>query len=148
MFDVEEHRMLTEAQARYWEDEARQRGKRGELLELLLNGQWHPNYDCAAITLCFHSVIYALRREGWLIESRHKHGGTWEYRVVGKTEPPPATQRMSTSQRRIARVYTEAITEQLGEEWLDQLLPWIPEWMRLKTTTNSATPAEPLQEWS
>ena len=42
---VEEHRMLTEAQARYWNDEARQRGKRGELLELLLNGQWHPNHD-------------------------------------------------------------------------------------------------------
>ena len=136
MFDFEEHRMLTEAQARYWEDEARQRGKRGELLELLLDGEWYPNHECADITLCFHSVIYALRREGWLIESRHKHGGTWEYRVVGKTEPPPATQRMSSAQRRIARAYEDAIGDHLGDDALKKVLARIPEWMRLTTTIN------------
>ena len=136
MFDLEEHRMLTEAQARYWEDEARQRGKRGQLLELLLDGAWYPNHECADITLCFHSVIYALRREGWLIESRHKHGGTWEYRVVGKTEPPPATQRMNSAQRRIAHAYEDAIGDHLGDDALKKVLARIPEWMRLTTTIN------------
>ena len=142
MFDVNEYRMLSEAQARYWEDEARLRGKRGELLRLLLDGEWYPNHACAAVTLCFHSVIYALRREGWLIESRHKRGGTWEYRVVGKTEPPPPTQRMSNAQRRIARVYADAIGDHLGDNALKTVLAGIPEWMQLKTTINGATLAD------
>jgi hypothetical protein len=131
MFERHEERPLSEAQLRYYVDEARLRGKRGELLDLLLDGDWHPNHDCADITVCFHSAIYALRNEGWLIRSRHHQGGTWEYRVVGKTEPPPPTSLMNPQQRRIARIYTDAITTKLGGNALATILPAIPDWMRL-----------------
>lgn len=131
MIEALEERTLSEAQLRFHADESRLHGKRGALLELLFDGKWHPNHQCAEITLCFHSAIYGLRREGWVIESRHGDHGCWHYRLVGKTEPAPPTQRMNPQQRRVAAVYTEAVTRKLGEEALAQLLSAIPEWMRL-----------------
>lgn len=114
MIEVHEERPLSEAQLRFYADESRLIGKRGLLLELFFDGKWHPNHQCAEITRCFHSAIYGLRREGWVIQSRHGDHGCWHYRLVGRTEPAPPTQRMSPQQRRVAAVYTEAITSNLG----------------------------------
>jgi len=131
MFDCNDKRPLSEAQLRFHADEARIRGKRGQLLELLLDGNWHPNHDCAAITLGLHSAIYGLRAEGWTIESRHISMGRWDYRLSGKTEPPPVTQKMSMQQRRIARLYTEALTDNLDTDAMSSVLDAIPGWMRI-----------------
>jgi hypothetical protein len=144
MIEVHEERKLSEAQLRFYADEARLLGKRGALLELLFDGKWHPNHQCAEITLCFHSAIYGLRREGWVIQSRHGDHGCWHYRLVGKTEPAPPTQRMNPQQRRVAAVYAEAITSKLGEEALGRLLPAIPEWMRLDPPPVQHTQIRPL----
>jgi hypothetical protein len=131
MIEAHEERTLSEAQLRFHADETRLRGKRGALLELLFDGKWHPNHQCAEITLCFHSAIYGLRREGWVIESRHGDHGCWHYRLVGKTEPAPPTQRMNPQQRRVAVVYSEAITNNLGEAALARALSHVPCWLRL-----------------
>ena len=56
---------LTEAQMGYYDDLARLRGKRGDLLELLFDGKHHPNYQLAEVGgLSFNCSIAALRREG------------------------------------------------------------------------------------
>ena len=108
---------LTEAQVLYYDDLARLRGKRGDLLELLFDGLWHPNYDCAKVGgLSFNCSIAALRREGWLIESRPKGHGVWEYRLTGKGDPP--SPKMSRPQAVISDHYASAIHRTLGGEAL------------------------------
>ena len=87
---------LTDAKARYYDDLKRLRGRRGLLLDLLMDGKWHPNWECASVGgLSFNDSFYAFRREGWLIESRPKRGGRWEFRLHGKAEPLQGHKPMS-----------------------------------------------------
>ena len=120
---------LPEAQVLYYSDLARLRGKRGDLLELLFDEKWHPNYDCAkAGGLSFNCSIAALRREGWLIESRPKGHGVWEYQLVGKGDPPPP--KMSRPQAVISDHYASAIRKTLGRNALSVVTRALPEWIR------------------
>ena len=120
---------LSEAQMCYYDDLARLRGKRGDLLELLLDELWHPNYRLAEVGgLSFNCSIAALRREGWLIESRPKSHGVWEYRLVGKGDPPPP--KMSRPQAVISEHYVDAIRRTLGGDALSVVKKELPEWMR------------------
>jgi hypothetical protein len=122
---------LTEAQARYYEDLSRLRGQRGKLMELLLDGKWHPNYECAeAGGLSFNDSIFAFRQEGWIIESRYEKGGVWEFRLVGKGEPRTGHKPMSRPQRVVAGHYMHAITESFGEDAASEIRAALPTWMR------------------
>jgi hypothetical protein len=123
-------RTLTEAQARYYDDLKRLRGRRGALLDLLLDGQWHPNHECADIGgLSFNDSIYALRKEGWQIESRSIRGGLWEFRLLGKSDPPTGHQPMTRPQRKVAGAYAHAIRERLGADAYLDVLTALPDWM-------------------
>ena len=122
---------LTEAQARYYEDLARLRGRRGELLELLLDERWHPNHECAEIGgLSFNDSIFALRKEGWIIESRFVKKGLWEFRLVGKGEPPTGHKQMSRPQHLVAAHYMWLIANKLGFSQATEIRTLLPEWMR------------------
>ena len=123
---------LTDAQILYHGDLARLRGQRGALLELLTDEEWHPNYECAGVGgLSFQCSIYAFRREGWIIESRPKKGGIWEYRLVGKGDPPPHP-AMSRPQRLIAGHYLYVIETEIGSEAASKVQNAVPEWMRTR----------------
>jgi hypothetical protein len=127
---------LSEAQALYYHDLARLRGQRGALMELLIDGQWHPNHECSEVGgLSFQCSIYAFRREGWIIESRWKKAGLWEYRLTGKGDPPP--QRMSRAQRTVAARYSRAIEDEAGDEILAAVNDSLPAWMQVGTDTQA-----------
>jgi hypothetical protein len=84
-------------------------------MELLLDGRWHPNHELARVAgLSFNDSIFALRREGWLIESCYVKGGTWEFRLVGKGDPPTGHKAMSRPQAVVAGHYMHVITKALG----------------------------------
>ena len=126
----EQHVQLTEAQARYYDDLKRLRGQRGRLLELLLDGKWHSNEECASIGgLSFNDSIFAFRQEGWQIESRHVRGGRWEFRLLGKVAPRDGHKPMTRPQRFVATTYITAIQQTLGSEARDAVLKATPAWM-------------------
>lgn len=127
-----EPNMLTEARARYYEDLKQLRGRRGLLLDLLIDGEWHRNTECASIGgLSFNHSLYSFRREGWLIESRRREGGVWEFRLLGKADRPPNREEMSRPQRAVAGAYTNAIRSALGPERMVEITRLVPAGMRL-----------------
>ena len=76
---------LTEAQKNYPNDQKRIRTRKAALLNLLQDGNWHPNYELMEVGgLSFNSYLYQLRNAGWDIQSRRLHGGVWEQQLVGK----------------------------------------------------------------
>ena len=122
---------LTEAQALYYQDLARLRGQRGKLLELLIDGEWHPNHECARVGgLSFNDSIFAFRKEGWLIESRPIGHGVWEFRLTGKGDPPTGHKPMSRPQQVVAAHYMHVITQALGFQAARTIRRDLPEWMR------------------
>ena len=122
---------LTEAQTLYYDDLRRLRGQRGLLLELLLDGEWHPNYECAEVGgLSFNDSIFAFRKEGWIVESRKKKGGIWEFRLTGKGDPPEGHKAMSRPQRLVAAHYTHLLHRELGFATAMKIRRVLPEWMR------------------
>ena len=122
---------LTEAQALYYDDLKRLRGQRGALLELLLDGKWHANHECASIGgLSFNDSIFAFRQEGWIIESRHVRHGLWKFRLLGKAEPPSGHKPMTAPQRVVAGHFMHVITKELGDAAADALYQALPKWMR------------------
>jgi hypothetical protein len=130
---------LTEAQALYYDDLKRLRGQRGRLLELLLDGEWHPNHKCASIGgLSFNDSIFAFRQEGWQIESRHVRGGHWEFRLIGKAAPADDHKPMTRPQRLVATTYMTAIQETLGSEAAASVNLLIPDWLRPEQESHSA----------
>jgi hypothetical protein len=130
---------LTEAQARYHDDLKRLRGQRGRLLELLLDGKWHPNHECASVGgLSFNDSIFAFRQEGWQIESRHVRGGHWEFRLLGKTAPGDGHKPMTRPQRLVATTYVTAVQEILGSEAREAVLTATPTWMHAVPQTDEA----------
>jgi hypothetical protein len=119
---------LTEAQLRYHADEARLRGKRADLLDLLLDREWHANHECAAVGgISFHGSFHALRKQGWRIESHYLGPGRWVYRLTGRTTP----KQMNGEQRQIARAYVAAVLRAYGDGALAPVLPLLPKWMRM-----------------
>lgn len=123
---------LLEARTRYYEDLRRLRGRRGLLLDLLIDGEWHSNTECAAIGgLSFNHSIYVFRREGWRIESQRKEGGAWEFRLLGKAVPPRSRKHMSRPQRAVAGAYTKAIRSGFGPDRVAEITRLVPDWMRL-----------------
>jgi hypothetical protein len=122
---------LTLAQALYYEDLARLRGQRGKLLELLTDEQWHPNYECAEVGgLSFNDSIFAFRQEGWIIESRPKRGGVWEFRLTGKGDPPEGHKPMSRPQAVVAGHYMHVIEKSLGVPTATEIREALPDWMQ------------------
>jgi hypothetical protein len=122
---------LTEAQVLYYEDLSRLRGQRGRLMELLLDGAWHPNYECAEVGgLSFNDSIFASRKEGWIIESRKAAGGIWEFRLTGKGDPPQGHKAMSRPQRLVAAHYLHTIRRTLDGAAMRKVRAAVPEWMR------------------
>lgn len=127
---MSESQPLTEAQLRYYDDLKRLKGRRGLLLELLLDGRWHPNHECAAVGgLSFNDSIFTFRKEGWVIESRHVRGGIWEFRLAGKADPPQGHKPMSRPQRLVAGHYMHVISQQLGLSASLKVRRAVPEWM-------------------
>ena len=119
---------LSETQTLYYQDLSRLRGKRGQLLELLLDDRWHPTAELAEVAgLTYSSSISALRREGWRIVARPASHGVWEYRLHGKGTPP--SPRLSRPQQVIASHYTHAIQTRLGGEALCAIRDTLPQWM-------------------
>ena len=128
--DIQQAKPLTEAQILYHGDLARLRGQRGALLELLIDERWHPNYECAEVGgLSFQCSIYAFRKEGWIIESRPKRKGVWEYRLTGKGDPSPH-RPMSEPQVLVAGHYMHVIQTELGRSAAKKVRQALPEWMR------------------
>jgi len=124
-------RQLSEAQLRYYDDLSRLRGRRGFLMELLLDGEWHPNHELAEIGgLSFNDSIFAFRKEGWVIESRHRKGGTWEFRLTGKSDPPTGHKTLSRPQAVVAGHYMHVINKALGWRAARQVHALLPEWMQ------------------
>jgi hypothetical protein len=123
------NRPLTEAQVRFHSSEGRLHGQRGRLFDLLSDGKWHSNADCAMIGgLSFNGAIYALRQKGWIVESRYISRGEWHFRLIGKGEPRKP--RMNHFHRHIARRYTEAISAICDEATLEAVHARLPIWMR------------------
>jgi hypothetical protein len=124
---------LTEAQMRYYEDLKRLRGKRGQLLDLLLDNKWHDNDELAAVGgISFQSAIYAFRQEGWVIESAPVCGGTWKYRLTGKQGPRTEHAPMTRPQRLVAGEYAAAIKEVAGTEAALEVIASLPRWMQVE----------------
>ena len=122
---------LTEAEARYYHDLTRLRGRRGLLLALLVDEQWHPNHELAAVAgLSYNDSIHSFRKEGWIIESRPARGGVWEYRLGGKADPPTGHKPMSRPQKVVAGHYMHVISERLGHLAAQQVSRGMPEWLR------------------
>lgn len=122
---------LTEAQALYYDDLKRQKGQRALLFELLQDGKWHPNYECARVGgLSFNDSIFAFRQEGWIIESRRVRAGVWKYRLLGKEEPPTGHKPMTRPQRVVAGHYMHVVATELGDEAAFIIRDALPEWMR------------------
>jgi hypothetical protein len=122
---------LTEAQALYYDDLKRLRGQRGALLELLLDGAWHANHECARVGgLSFNDSIFAFRQEGWIIESRHVRKGLWKFRLLGKAEPPVGHKPMTRPQRAVAGHVMYVIEKELGDAAVVTVQAALPKWMR------------------
>lgn len=135
---------LTEAQARYQDDLKRLRGRRGLLLDLLLDGEWHRNHECAEVGgLSFNDSIFAFRNEGWIIESRHVRGGVWEFRLVGMSQKPTGHKPMTRPQKVVAGHYMYVITELLGGEAALAVWDAVPEWMQVPPKAISESEATP-----
>lgn len=59
------------------------------VLECLKPGDWISNIELSHPDvggLRFGGRLKELRDDGWLIEKRHAHGGTWEYKFIGRKE--------------------------------------------------------------
>jgi hypothetical protein len=126
--DVSEQ--LTAAQLNFDRDRKRIRGRRRALLDLLWDGRWYANYECArAGGVSFHCSIYTLRREGWAIESRYVSGGVWEYRLTGRGAPRDARRSLTRPQTRVARELMHAVRSEYGEDGMvrvrERLAPWL-----------------------
>ena len=123
---------LWEAQQNYYEDLNRQRGQKGLLLELLLDGKWHENGQCASVGgLSFNDSLFCLRNEGWEIESRHVRRGTWELRLLGKSKPREGHKRMTRPQKVIAKHYFEAARSTLDQDVFETMIAQVPGWARI-----------------
>lgn len=121
---------LTDAQLNFDRDRKRIRGRRRALLDLLWDGGWHPNYECARVGgVSFHCSLYTLRREGWNIESRHAIGGVWEYRLAGRTSPRPSRQSLTRPQLRVARELLLAFRKEYGVAGLERVRVHIAPWL-------------------
>ena len=123
---------LTQSQQNHGRDKKRVQTRRAALLEFLMDGLWHPNYDCSRVGgLSFNCSLYALRKEGWDIESRHVKGGVWELRLRGKKPTTPLSQSLSGPQRRVANEFALAIKKAYGYSGSEQveghLSPWLKE---------------------
>lgn len=125
----EDVRPLSEAQLRFRSDEPRLRGQRRRLFDLLSDGKWHSNADCALVGgLSFNGAIYAMRQKGWIVESAYIRRGVWEFRLTGRGEPRKP--RMNHFHRHAVRQYTKAIVEVCGDEaTLEAIHARVPEWM-------------------
>ncbi|MDX6590848.1 MAG: hypothetical protein QOJ13_44 [Gaiellales bacterium] len=118
---------IPETELRRW------RSNRAALRELLSDRQWHKNYELAeAGGLSFHGSLYALRQQGWLIETRYILPGLWEYRLTGRGEPR-AKPKMSEREARIARLYLSAAEAAFGSEAARQLQEMLPDDVSLIT---------------
>lgn len=124
---MDEDEIINEPDSVPEEELRRWRSNRAELRDLLSDGEWHKNYELAeAGGLSFHGSLYALRQQGWIIETKYIKRGLWEYRLVAKGEPRPKP-RMSEREARIARLYLLAAEESFGHEATERLRETLPE---------------------
>jgi hypothetical protein len=120
---------LTEAQRQYHGDRPRLQTRKEALLDLLRDGDWHPNYELVKTGgLSFNSYLYQLRNAGWQIESRRVGGGVWEQRLVGRGSPR-RRRGLSRPQQRVAEELAVAVQKTYGQEgWKRisrELSPWL-----------------------
>jgi hypothetical protein len=128
--EEQDYAPLTLAQELYWSDYNRLAGKRHELLQLLFDGKWHKNSECAAIQLSFNDTFFALRKDGWIIESRRVKGGKWEFRLLGKGEPPTTHKPMSRPQHLVAAHILYTLEKADGPYAMERVRKRLPEWMQ------------------
>ena len=108
------------------EERERLRSNRQALRDLLGDGEWHKNWECAQVGgLSFNGSIYALRCKGWIIETRYVRRGEWEYRLTGKGEPR-MKRRLTTKEDRITREYLLAAEELFGDDASERILSLVP----------------------
>ena len=139
--DVSEQ--LTAAQLNFDSDRKRIRGGRRALLDLLRDGRWYANYECARVGgVSFHCSLYELRQEGWEIESRHVEGGVWEYRLVGRGAPRSERRTLTRPQTRVARELVTAVKKVFGDVGAERVrenaAPWLAEWLRAEAESQNA----------
>jgi hypothetical protein len=107
---------LTEAQKNYHSDRPRLRTRKRILLDLLSDGDWHPNYELVKVGgLSFNSYLYQLRNAGWQIESRRIRGGVWEQRLIGRGNPR-RREGLSRPQRQVLDECAIAVQKLYGED--------------------------------
>jgi hypothetical protein len=121
---------LTEAQKNYRDDEKRIRTQKAALLDLLKDGNWHPNYQlCDIGGLSFNSYLYQLRLAGWEIESRPVRRGVWEQRLIGRGNARRSREGLSGPQQQVMDDFTLAVCKVYGAEGLRriraELSPWL-----------------------
>ena len=129
---------LTPAQKNYAKDEKRIRTQKAALLDLLLDGRWHPNYQLAEVGgLSFNSYLYKLRLDGWEIESRLLRRGVWEQKLVGRNGNPRPREGLSGPQKQVANDFTLAVRKVYGDEGLSRvrqhLSPWLGDSLELES---------------
>src|SRR5438094_2118506 len=107
---------LTEAQMNYHSDRPRLRTRKRILLDLLSDGDWHPNYELVKVGgLSFNSYLYQLRNAGWQIQSRRIRGGVWEQRLIGKGNPR-RREGLSRPQHQVLNECAIAVRKLYGED--------------------------------
>jgi hypothetical protein len=120
---------LTEAPKNYHSDRPRLRTRKRILLDLLSDGDWHPNYELVKVGgLSFNSYLYQLRNAGWRIESHRIRGGVWEQRLIGKGNPR-RREGLSRPQHQVLDECAIAVQKLYGEDgWKrisGQFSPWL-----------------------
>jgi hypothetical protein len=122
---------LTEAQSLYYSDLSRQRGRRGLLMELLSDGKFHPNFECATVGgVSYQCSLYTFRQKGWVIESRKDKGGVWSYRLAGKDEQI-RERKLNAPQREVAKAYVGAVVKTMGQAASEKMIAALPVWLRV-----------------
>src|SRR3954471_3522642 len=120
----------TPAQNNFSADRRRIRTRKQALLDLLLDREWHPNYECARVGgLSFHCSLYDLRQEGWKIESRKVKGGVWDFRLIDKTAAQKKRGELSSPQQRVADEFTLAVRKEYGDAGLERIRAHLAPWL-------------------
>jgi hypothetical protein len=122
---------LSEAQKNYPNDQKRIRTRKAALLNLLQDGNWHPNYELMEVGgLSFNSYLYQLRRDGWKIRSRRLRRGVWEQQLVGRGDPPFQRRALSGPQQRVLDELTLAVQKVYGADGFARIVRELEPWLR------------------
>src|SRR5690349_9303522 len=99
------------------------------ILKLINDGNWHTNAELAKVALAYRNVVSKLRDRGYIISSRHRGSGVWEYRLVGKHTHKRTRSSLSDPQLRVRRAVLDAVGQKLGPEAQHAVEDALPMWL-------------------